>query len=96
MVRKVQRELWSTPTDALDLITGLKDKAGCYVKWETDDLHQLKHVFWSTGQQQVDARHVGRSCNSRQHGPDEQVRVLFSTALEFARAPNRTLGKTPQ
>ena len=35
MVRKGQGELWSTPTDALDLVSGLK-LPGCYVKWETD------------------------------------------------------------
>lgn len=59
MVRKVQRELWSTPSDALDLVSSLKDLPGCYVKWETDPLHRLKHVFWSTGQQQLFARQWG-------------------------------------
>lgn len=59
MVKKVQRECWSTPTDALDLVSELKDTPGCFVKWETDDLHRLKHVLWSTGQQQVFARQWG-------------------------------------
>lgn len=59
MVKQVQRETWSTPTDALDLVSELKDMAGCYVKWDTDELHRLKHVFWSTGQQQVFARQWG-------------------------------------
>ncbi|CAB1099118.1 unnamed protein product [Ectocarpus sp. CCAP 1310/34] len=57
--QKVQRECWSTPTDALDLVSELKDMAGCYVKYDTDGLHRLKHVFWSTGQQQVFARQWG-------------------------------------
>ena len=59
MVRNVQRELWSTPTDGLDLVSGLKDLPGCYVRWDTDAQHRLKHVLWSTGQQQVFARQWG-------------------------------------
>ena len=59
MIKKVQRETFSTPTDALDLVTELKDMAGCYVRWDTDELRRLKHVFWSTGQQQVFARQWG-------------------------------------
>ena len=63
MVRKVQGELWSTPTDALDLVSGLKDVPSCYVELDTDALHRLKHVIWSTGQQQLFARHCGATAH---------------------------------
>eukprot|EP00904_Undaria_pinnatifida_P009955 jgi/Undpi1/608/HiC_scaffold_10.g04072.m1 len=42
MVKKVQREMWSTPTDALEFMTSLTSMPGCYAKYETDALHRLK------------------------------------------------------
>ena len=59
MAKKIQRETWSTPTDALDLVASLIHMNGCYVKWETDALHRLKSVIWSTAEQQVLARQFG-------------------------------------
>ncbi|CAM9288476.1 unnamed protein product, partial [Laminaria digitata] len=59
MVKKIQREMWSTPTDALDLVASLIRMNGCYVNWETDALHRLKSVIWSTAEQQILARQFG-------------------------------------
>lgn len=51
--------MWSTPTDAMELVASLKGTPGCYVEWETDLLHRLKSVFWSTADQQILARQFG-------------------------------------
>ena len=59
MMKKIQREMWSTPTDALDLVSTLLRMHGCYVNWETDALHRLKSVIWSTAEQQILARQFG-------------------------------------
>lgn len=59
MVKKVQREMWSTPTDALEFMTSLTSMPGCYAKYETDALHRLKMVIWSTAEQQSLARQFG-------------------------------------
>ena len=59
IVSKIERELWSTPTDALMFVSSLKDEPGCYVEWEIDSLHRLKSVIWSTADQQIKARQFG-------------------------------------
>lgn len=59
MAYKIERGLWSTPSDALDFVSSLKDLSGCYVKWETDAHHRLKSVIWATTEQQILAREFG-------------------------------------
>ncbi|CAM9639208.1 unnamed protein product, partial [Laminaria digitata] len=51
--------MWSTPTDALDLVASLLRTPGCFVDWDTDPLHRLMMVFWSTVEQQILARQYG-------------------------------------
>lgn len=59
IVKKMQREMWSTPTDALDFVASLIRTPGCFVDWDDDSLHRLKMVFWSTAEQQILARQYG-------------------------------------
>ena len=59
MVKNIQREMWSTPTDELELVASLVGMNGCYVNLETDALHRLKSVICSTAEQQVLPRQFG-------------------------------------
>ena len=59
MAAQIEREMWSTPTDALEFVSALKDLPGCYVDWQTDSLHRLYSVIWSTAEQRVLARQYG-------------------------------------
>ena len=59
MAEKVGRKMWSTPTDAMDLVASLNGTPGCYVKWDLDGSGRLNNIFWSTADQRLVAQQYG-------------------------------------
>lgn len=53
---KVKREVFSSASDALDLVQLLEGQAGSYVVHTKDDHNRLTGLFWATGHQRLLAR----------------------------------------